>query len=170
MGSRRRFTHVIVPSLSAQQLDRHPITGVQTFHFNRYVDQAIGLYHGREYPGALVAGCPDLEQSVLTCEDPAEEMSPIRPLGKFFLKDCFHNRPGVAAASAHFENGGPNQLLEGDHGRNRIPRKPKGQFVLDLPEGQRLPRPNGKFPEIHLCSDRSKDRLSKVVITHRNSA
>ena len=47
MAARMRHIRTIEPPFPRQELNYHQVAGVQTFHFDRDIDQAIGFYHRR---------------------------------------------------------------------------------------------------------------------------
>lgn len=93
---------VVRPNFAAQQLHRNQVSRIDPFDFDRNIDQTISLHHGCQNPRALSAGRSNLKDPLFLREDAAEEVAPIRPLGKLFQEDRLHDRPTVVPVSAHF--------------------------------------------------------------------
>ncbi len=72
--------------------------------------------------------------------------------------------------SHHLQDGRPDELLKGNHGRNGIAGKPEQRNAVHGAEGQWLTGSHGDLPELHAVAHLLHDVLDQVVIAHGDAA
>lgn len=156
MSGRCSRSGLVQPHRPAKKLHGHRITGIETLHLDRNINQTVRFDHRSQNAGALIARRSDFEHSIFAPQHSAQKMAAIGPLGELFLEDRLQQRTPVSPRPGQFQHGRTNQLLKGHHRRDRISRQPERQFALNLAEGERLAWPDDQLQKF-ISAPRSRN-------------
>ena len=70
----------------------------------------------------------------------------------------------------HFQQRGPHEQLEADHGGNGIPRQAEHGLSVQYAKGHRLARLHSHPPEAHVVAQPAQRGFHQIEITHRHAA
>src|SRR4029079_3001389 len=123
-------------SASLEQLDPHALARLDVAPLFLDHDEAVGLCHGGEDPGALRAGGTDLPPLGGVGEDPALELAPARPLAHALDGHRVELRREELAAPRQLPERGTDEEIEGEHGGHRVAGQPEEVGAPDAAERQ----------------------------------
>ena len=131
-------------------------------------DDAVRHDHGLEDSRPLFPRRHDGVFPLFLPDDAPEEVTQARLLFDFFLQGRLDRFPEKSGVSRHLADSGADELLEGDHGRHRVPGKAEDRFSPHGPEDQGPSRPHGHFPELDIRTEVLDHVLDEIVIPHGN--
>ena len=132
-------------------------------------DQAVGLHHGAEHAGVLIAGDADLQLARrVGADDAALVFGASWLFAQGFQAAGIQQERRRIGATHQLQQSRPHKSQEGDHHRHRIGWQAKQHGLANATDGHGAARAHGNPPEGHIAQ-RGHHLLGVVGFAHAHT-